>query len=209
MGRTSNAKNQLLDAMVDLMWERSYGSLTIDMICERAQVKKGSFYYFFKSKLELGIAAMDHIWVDLQPKIDANFSPSREPLERLSIQMNLAYHKTKELAEEHGYVLGCPYFTIGSETCTLEPELIQKVNSLLAHFQRYFETTIAEAAANGDIEPLDTKEAARIIFNLYEGMLTQARMKNDPELLRDLPVATARILGLKALPEYVAEPVYA
>ncbi|MEM6899780.1 MAG: TetR/AcrR family transcriptional regulator [Pseudomonadota bacterium] len=200
MGRTSNARNQLLDAMVDLMWERSYGSLTIDMICEKAEVKKGSFYYFFKSKLDLGIAAMDHIWAELQPKIDANFSASRPPLERIAIQVTLAYQKTKEIAEEHGCVLGCPYFNIGTEISTVEPELIEKVNQLLARFQRYFEAAVTEAVANGDIPEIDPKEAGRIIFNLYEGMITQARMKNDAELLRDLPVATARILGIKALP---------
>ncbi|MEM8868579.1 MAG: TetR/AcrR family transcriptional regulator, partial [Verrucomicrobiota bacterium] len=155
MGRTSNAKNQLLDAMVDLMWERSYGSLTIDVICEKADVKKGSFYYFFKSKLELGIAAMDHIWINLQPKVDANFSPSRAPLERIAIQISQAYTKTKEIAEEHGCVLGCPYFNIGAEISTIEPELIEKVNQLLARFQRYFESAISEAMTNGDISGID------------------------------------------------------
>lgn len=200
MGRTSNAKNQLLDAMVDLMWERSYGSLTIDLICETAGVKKGSFYYFFKSKLDLGIAAMDHIWDGFQPTIDANFSPSRAPLERITIQVTQAYTKTKEIAKEHGCVLGCPYFNIGTEISTVEPELVEKVNQLLARFQRYFEAAVTEAVANGDIPQIDAKEASRIVFNLYEGMITQARMKNDPELLRDLPVATARILGLKELP---------
>jgi TetR/AcrR family transcriptional repressor of nem operon len=34
------------------MWQSSYGTLTIDAICERASVKKGSCYYFFKSKSE-------------------------------------------------------------------------------------------------------------------------------------------------------------
>lgn len=44
MGRTSDAKERLLAAALDLIWERSYGSVTIDAICEKAGVKKGSFY---------------------------------------------------------------------------------------------------------------------------------------------------------------------
>lgn len=201
MGRTSNAKNQLLDAMVELMWERSYGSLTIDVICEKANVKKGSFYYFFKSKLELGIAAMDHIWLENQPKIDAIFSPSRPPLERLAMKVGLCYTQTKEVAEKHGCVLGCPYYNVGAEISTIEPELVEKVNEILSRYQRYFESAITEAMANGDIPETDAKEAARIIFNLYEGFITQARMKNDVEVIKDLPIATARILGLKELPD--------
>ena len=200
MGRTSNAKKQLLDAMVDLMWERSYGSLTIDVICEKAEVKKGSFYYFFKSKLELAIAAMDHIWLDFQSSLDAVFSASRPPLERLALQMHECYNHSKEVADKHGRVLGCPYYNVGTEISTIEPELIEKVNQLLARMKRYFEAAITEAIANGDIAKIDAKEAARIIFNLHEGMMTQARMKNDLEPLKDLPTATARILGIAELP---------
>jgi TetR/AcrR family transcriptional repressor of nem operon len=200
MGRTSNAKNQLLDAMVELMWKRSYGSLTIDVICKKAGVKKGSFYYFFKSKLELGVAAMDHVWATLQPRLDTIFSSTRPPLERIALQLDHAYKRTQEVAITYGCVLGCPFFNIGAEISNIEPQLADKVNQLLNRFQRYFETAITEAVANGDIPALDVKEASRILFNLYEGMITQARMKNDPEILKDLPVAGARILGIQQLP---------
>lgn len=195
--------------MVELMWVRSYGSLTIDAICEKADVKKGSFYYFFKSKLELGIAAMDHVWAQVQPKLDATFSSSRPPLERIALKMDQAYLKTKEVVKVHGCVLGCPFFNIGAEISTIEPELAEKVNQILSRFQRYFETAITEAVANGDIPNIDVKEATRILFNLYEGMITQARMKNDPEVVKDLPIAAARILGIQKLPPVEVAPINA
>ena len=43
MGRTSDADQRLKQAALDLMWEESYGAVTIDDICQRADVKKGSF----------------------------------------------------------------------------------------------------------------------------------------------------------------------
>ena len=49
MGRTSNAKERLLQVAFDLIWQQSYGSVSVDHICKRANVKKGSFYYFFPS----------------------------------------------------------------------------------------------------------------------------------------------------------------
>ena len=57
MGRTSNADDRLKDAAIALMWEESYGAVTIDDICRRADVKKGSFYYFFDSKADLAATA--------------------------------------------------------------------------------------------------------------------------------------------------------
>jgi TetR/AcrR family transcriptional repressor of nem operon len=47
MGRVSDAKERLMEAVRELIWTGSYGSTTIDQICEKAGVKKGSFYYFF------------------------------------------------------------------------------------------------------------------------------------------------------------------
>ena len=60
MGRVSDAKEKLMEAVSELIWTGSYGSTTIDQICEKAGVKKGSFYYFFKSKSELAAAAVSH-----------------------------------------------------------------------------------------------------------------------------------------------------
>ncbi len=51
-----------MDAVSELLWTGSYGSTTIDQICEKAGVKKGSFYYFFDSKCELAVEALEASW---------------------------------------------------------------------------------------------------------------------------------------------------
>ena len=54
MARPSQAKENLIKAATDLIWEHSYGSTSVDDICARAEVRKGSFYHFFEYfKLEL------------------------------------------------------------------------------------------------------------------------------------------------------------
>ena len=39
MGRVSDAKERLMDAVLELIWSGSYGSTTIDHICDKAGVK--------------------------------------------------------------------------------------------------------------------------------------------------------------------------
>ena len=41
MGRVSDAKQKLMDAVTELIWHGSYRGTTIDQICEKAGVKKG------------------------------------------------------------------------------------------------------------------------------------------------------------------------
>src|ERR1700761_5801040 len=83
MPRVSNTKERLTDAAMDLIWENSYASTSVDAICERAEVKKGSFYYFFKSKSELAVAALEADWQKKKVEMDGIFSPAVPPLERL------------------------------------------------------------------------------------------------------------------------------
>jgi len=109
MGRTSDADRRLMDAALALMWEESYGSVTIDHICQRANVKKGSFYYFFKSKAELAVAALEKLWQeDWKLALDRCFSPSVDPLDRLTTYFGSIYDRQLAIKSRYGKVLGCP-----------------------------------------------------------------------------------------------------
>ncbi len=83
MGRVSDAKKRLMDAVAELIWTGSYGSTTIDQICDKAGVKKGSFYYFFESKADVAVAALDAEFVKKRVEMDSVFSPTIPPLERI------------------------------------------------------------------------------------------------------------------------------
>src|SRR5205823_7267703 len=110
MGRVSDAKEKLMDAVLELIWTGSYGSTTIDQICEKSGVKKGSFYYFFDSKADLAVAALDSEFQKKRAEMDAMFSPTIPPLERIRNYCECAYQKQAEMKKECGHVLGCPLF---------------------------------------------------------------------------------------------------
>ena len=202
MGRTSDANERLMSAALDLIWEESYGAVTIDDICKRADVKKGSFYYFFTSKSELAVAALERLWQEeSKPKMDGIFSPSVEPLTRIKTYLASMYEFQAEIKRKHGKVLGCPVMSVGSETCTCDEESAvgNKIRELFTRKRRYYESAIRDALAEGSIEPGDPAEKASAVAGLIEGTLTQARILNDPEVLRALPDMALRILGAKSL----------
>jgi len=202
MGRTSDAKDRLMTAALDLIWEESYGAVTIDDICTRADVKKGSFYYFFHSKSELAVAALERLWVeDSKPRMDSIFSPSNNPLVRITTYLEYMHQFQAEIKQKHGKVLGCPVISVGSETCTCDEESAVgvKIRELFSRKRRYYESAIRDALAEGLIEPCDPAEKATALSGLIEGILMQARIMNDPEVLRSLPELALRILGAKSL----------
>ena len=201
MGRTSNAKENLLDAALELIWERSYGIVTIDAICEKAAVKKGSFYYFFESKSALAVAALESDWATCgKQKWDNLFSASIPPLERIRNYFQFAYESQAKLKAEHGQVLGCPCFSIGSEISTQDETIRLKVQEILQRQIRYFESAIRDAQAEGMIAPGDASAKAKCLFALFEGSLGQARIQNDLEFLRVLPETALGLLGVSSSP---------
>jgi len=199
MGRTSDADERLKDAALALIWEESYGAVTIDDICHRAEVKKGSFYYFFNSKAELAVAALDKMWItEWKPKLDQTFSSSAEPLSRLTTYLNNIYLTALESKARLGKVLGCPACSVGSEISTQEVDVSAKIREILGHKRRYYESVIRDALAEGSIEPCVPTQKAAALIGLIEGMVGQARIMNDPEILRPLPTMALGLLRAKA-----------
>src|SRR5437868_1598977 len=139
MGRVSDARERLMEAIAELIWTGSYGATTIDQICEKAGVKKGSFYYFFKSKADLAEEAIEVEWAKYRTVLDGVFSASIAPLERLKKYCEMEYKHQCELKKEHGYVLGCPLCTLGAEVSTQESGFRKKVEEIMRKARSYME----------------------------------------------------------------------
>ena len=186
-----------MDAVSELIWSGSYGSTTIDHICERAGVKKGSFYYFFDSKSELAAEAIDAHWVERRAELDSIFSPTIPPLERLRKYCDSHYEFQREIKDKYGRVLGCPLFSLGAEVCTQEDALRKKIEEILSYKRKYLESAIRDAHAAGVIRAPDPAAKAAMLQAYCEGLLTQARIQNNVEVLRDAIRGWFAILGVK------------
>jgi TetR/AcrR family transcriptional repressor of nem operon len=95
----------------------------------------------------------------------------------------------------HGRVIGCPLHSLGAEVSALEPELCAKIHEIMAHFTEYLETAIRDAHADGSIHAPDAVGKARMLFAYFEGCLTQARIKNDVDVLREMEEGSMCLLG--------------
>ncbi len=209
MGRVSDAKERLMQAVLELIWTGSYGSTTIDQICEKADVKKGSFYYFFDSKADLAVAAFEVNWRVRRAELDTIFSAAVPPLERLQKYCDFSYRIQSEMKAKSGRVLGCIHFALGCAVSGIEDQLRRKVQEMLADKCKYLESAIRDAHASGVISAPDAECKAKMILAYFEGVLTQARIQNDVTVLRDAPRGIFTILGIKQLPALAAPANYA
>src|SRR6266481_3602756 len=172
MPRVSDMKERLTDAALDLIWHSSYGTTSVDAICERASAKKGSFYYFFKSKSELAAAALEADWTKRKKDMDAIFSPTVPPLDRLERYFEFVYEHLAERQKKCGAARGCPLLALGSEVSTQDQVLRDTVERILDRKVKYFESAIRDAHAQGLIVAPDSEAKARALFACYQGTMT-------------------------------------
>jgi len=203
MRREGDTKQKLLRTATELMWENSYGSISVDDICERAGVNKGSFYYAFKTKSDLAVAACEEHASKKRPILDRIFSSQEPPLVRLANYCDQTVNDQLEKYQSFGKVLGCPFASVGCELSTQDEAIRQKTEELAERVTRYLTGAIRDAAEEGSIRTDDPAQLAKEAYCFVVGLLMQAKIQNNPELLKRLKPGFARILGM---PLEVAEP---
>jgi TetR/AcrR family transcriptional repressor of nem operon len=195
----SETKRKLLETAVAMIWESSYGSVSVDDICKKAEVNKGSFYYAFKSKSELAVAAYERHWEHLQPMLDGIFSPQIPPLQRLEHYAKFMIEGQKIKFQETGKILGCPFCSLGSELSTQDEAIRLKAGQFSTRTVKYIESAVADLVAEGRIETNDVAELSREISVYFSGAIMQAKIENSLAPIERLNQGLLRLLNLKSV----------
>ncbi len=178
---------------MELITGSSYGAVTIEAICERARVKKGSFYHFFDSKSDVTAAALRSWWDRHEGAVRELFRPETPPLERIRRYLDWVAEREMKAYREKGRLLGCPFFTLGSEISTQDERLQSVVQEILDRIAAYFAEAIRQAQESGEIEGNNAALKSRWLWAFFEGTLTRGRIENNPEFVRTL-AADAHVL---------------
>ncbi|MCE0521389.1 MAG: TetR/AcrR family transcriptional regulator [Methylacidiphilales bacterium] len=197
MKQESETKRKLLETAMELIWESSYGSVSVDDICTKAGVNKGSFYYAFKSKSELAAAAFERHWESKRPLLDQVFSSQIPPLDRLKKYCQVVVQDQEEKSRSLGKVLGCPFCSLGGEVSTQDENIRQKLEQMSSRKMKYLEALVRDLAAEGSIEVRDPRELAREIYFYIMGVLMQAKIENSTKGLARMEEGIIRLLNLK------------
>jgi TetR/AcrR family transcriptional repressor of nem operon len=197
MKQESASKLKLLDTAIDMIWASSYGSVSVDDICAKAGVNKGSFYYFFKSKSDLAVAAFDRHWELKRPLLDGIFSPQIPPLERLDRYCRVIIDDQKQKYQLFGKMLGCPFCSVGSELGTQDENIRLKMEQIFARQIKYTESLVRDLAAEGLIQSRNHRELAEEMLSYITGVLMQAKIENSVKHVERIEHGIRRLLGLK------------
>lgn len=197
MKRNGDTRKRILEAARDLIWKHGYSHVTIDAICAETDIRKGSFYHFFENKSALAVVAFEALWEDYKRLLERIFFSSAPPVKRLQNYLRFLYQTQLELKQKHGRVMGCPFCLLASELSQREEAIGANARAILKTFPKYVQKTLREAQADGSVKLQNPSAAAQSFCAYVEGLLQQARIRNDASVLRNLAPGAMDLLGIE------------
>lgn len=195
MANSSDTYQRIIESAQELMHASSYSDVGVAAICEKANVKKGSFYHFFPSKQDLTLAVIDKNAAVLKENlIDQAFTSSLPPLERLQRFMDLTIDMQTKIHQETGHVYGCPFGNLATEMSTQDEDIRLKLDQSFSKLYGLFSTTLQEAVDNNELDKINNVDTtAQAMLAYLEGTILLAKTQNDPNLLKQLLPASLQI----------------
>lgn len=197
-------RQKLMDTAKDLLWMSSYGAVSVDDICKKAGVKKGSFYHYFPSKLDLALEVMEEYYKYKVNEVMTPVFAANKPFARQIDDLAEAILRDNHASlEKYGRVCGCPIAALGSEMIGEEDHAISaKAEEMFEVARKFLITAISNAIDAGDIPPMDADAKTKELHDFITGLMIMARVHNSLEgLERDLKPGLQRIFGLMPEPQ--------
>ncbi len=186
-----NTRDRIIKTAITLLWRQSYQGTSVDALCARADIKKGSFYHFFPSKTDLVVTSIETSWEHTRATV---FSPIFDNDNNGLRQLGDFIHKVDEIQSDmlshEGTYPGCPFGNMGQEMAHKDERIGRAIQKVFEAHCDYFEGALNRARSSGDIPPGDNRKRAKNFFALMEGGLLLAKVANDPAVFRDVAQAT-------------------
>lgn len=171
-------KKQIVKQAAQLFIKNGYYATGIRDVIEAAQVSKGSFYFYFESKRDLGMAVYEYYTQSLL-RVFHQIAEDRNWTDFVNALCEWIAGNTAK-----GINYGCPFATLGMETAFVDPELSR------LNYESMLQTVEAFKCAlqNTTISVEKAALMAERSFAMYEGYMLRYRLSKDPielQYLRD------------------------
>ena len=199
MPRSSDGRERLIEAGVELFSQRPYGSIGVAELCARAGVNKGSFYYFFPSKEALALAVIDRHWSWQKGVWTGILDGPGTMLERLRGLFDATAQMQVDALTGTGWVAGCLFGNLALEVSSQNEPVRLRLQEIFDEQIELISSRLGAAVESGDLPALpDVDAAAKAIVAQLEGLVLFAKVFNDQSQLDALWRNSLALLGLTA-----------
>ncbi len=165
-------REQIIKAASELIHVKGFNNTSIDDILQRTGVKKGNFYFYFKSKEELGFAVIEHHMEEFHRHCLAPILASEDtPFNKL---IHVLDALETEQAEAH-CCGGCPFGNMALELSDVHEGFRKRLQAIFQGLADFFQNLLKEAA-DELIDGVNLHEVSQFIVAGLEGGIMLAKV---------------------------------
>ena len=173
--KPNDKKLLLINIGTAIFTQKGFSITSLDEIVEIAEIPKGSFYYYFKSKDEFAIEVIKNYGIYFSKKLQRILSNDKKsPLERLKEFTKEAEAGVKRYEFKRGCLIG----NLGQEMATLEERFRIELLNVIADWRDQVRLCIDLAKAQREIKTtIDSSELANFFWCAWEGAVLCSKLE--------------------------------
>lgn len=173
--KPNDKKLLLINIGTAIFTQKGFSITSLDEIVEIAEIPKGSFYYYFKSKDEFAIEVIKNYGIYFSKKLQRILSNDKKsPLERLK-----EFTKEAEAGvRRYEFKRGCLIGNLGQEMATLEEHFRIELLNVIADWRDQVRQCIDLAKERREIKTtVDASELANFFWCAWEGAVLCSKLE--------------------------------
>jgi TetR/AcrR family transcriptional regulator, transcriptional repressor for nem operon len=184
MDTRNTTRDEILRVGLEILGEKGFNSCGIDAVLKTAKIPKGSFYYYFPSKEEFGLAVLDLFGVQAKAHAEGYLQDkSLTPMARLRRYLN----EVAAEIEEEGCKRGCFLGNMTQEMAGQNDRFRVKLNEIWDGWKRIIADCLREAKAAKEIRrDSDVDLLAEFIIVGMEGGMLRSKVSKTALPMKDM-----------------------
>jgi len=192
---TNNTRNLIIQTGADLIGTKGFGATGINGILTVAGVPKGSFYHYFSSKNDFGLAIIETFAEEYDAKLERILTDSsRSCVDRLRAYFDTGFDNMASCNCARGCLIG----NLGQELAGQNEMFRVRLEKVFSGWEKRLERCIAEAQTAGDIgTDIAPSDAASFLLSGWEGAILRSKVvKSTEPMERFVRVFFKQCLGI-------------
>lgn len=171
---TKNARERLIDATFDEVYEKGYQGASLTDILAKAGVHKGSMYHFFANKKEMTMSA-------LSEKMSERFTTKYGKIVEMDGGYIGALFETLLDTSNRDFRRGCPLANIVQEMSNLDDDFDKLSKEFYRNFRGAVQAVLDKAVQAGELKGCNTETLALFVTVVIEGAILAAKATGEAD----------------------------
>ena len=175
-------RDQILDAAERLIHLQGYHCTSLDDVLRESGVGKGNFYYYFKSKEELGYAIMDRV---VEAFVERTLEPIFADLSADPIaQIHTLLDRVLDNQRARNCVGGCPMGNLASELSDVHEGFRRRLAGIFLEWRVKLTQALERGQSSGRVrQACRPTEVGQFVVAALEGAILLAKLTKDISVL--------------------------